>query len=95
MQTYQQRLNYEKLELIRPEGLWGMVAIVPSTLNYLWETVRIQLNQFNQSFDAEPQVEEVLSPSGMVSWKVYEPKDDCYLEFDTAEQVLVWLEMRT
>jgi hypothetical protein len=91
MRTFQQQLNYERLELLPPQGIRGLAIAFPSTLRQLWTAV---LTLSDQKSAPEPQIHEVLTPSGKVIWRVYDFADDCSVEFDSEQEVLVWLEER-
>lgn len=91
MRTYQQRLNYEKLELISPQLPKSKTKkLAPlSSLRQIWQTF---LDFW--VLEANPRIWEVVDRSGKVSWQIYDPVSDRSLRFDTKEQVLIWLEER-
>ncbi len=91
MRTYQQRLNYEKLELISPQVPKSKTKmLVPlSSLRQLWQAF---LDFW--AFEADVRIWEVVDRNRRLSWQIYDPVSDRFLRLDTQEQVLTWLEER-
>jgi hypothetical protein len=92
MRTYQQRLNYEKLELISPQlPKYKSKKLAPlSSVRQLWQTFL----DFFWALEADVRIGEVVDRNGRVSWQIYDPVSDRFLRLDPQEQVLTWLEER-
>ncbi len=45
-------------------------------------------------FNTEPRIQDVTADAGKVFWRVFDPKCDHVLWFESKEQVLDWLERR-
>jgi hypothetical protein len=91
MKTYQQKLNYAKLELIysQPRHSEAKTYILLPRLKQIWHDF-LELWTLNP----EPRIWEEIDQSGKMFWRVYDPKRDRTLKLDTKEQVLAWLEER-
>lgn len=88
--TYQQKINYEELELIRPQGRKPKTKQLAPLfkLKQRWQAL---LTFWELD---EPRISDVVDRSGKVSWRIYDPARDRTFQLDTKEQVLAWLEER-
>ncbi|MBD2463240.1 hypothetical protein H6G89_19585 [Oscillatoria sp. FACHB-1407] len=90
MRTYEQRLNYEKLELIptTQSSLQDKLGLVVSGFQKAWERL---VGFFELS--SEPSVYHTSDASGEW-WYVYEPTTGRSFWFATEAEVLEWFDTR-
>ncbi|MDX2212775.1 MAG: hypothetical protein SFY66_05740 [Oculatellaceae cyanobacterium bins.114] len=90
MRTYEQQLNYERLELItnpQPQMQFHILRLI-STLQMGWETL---VSFF--ALGSEPQVYQTSDASGQW-WYVYDPMTGGAAWFSSESEVLEWLDNR-
>ena len=92
MRTLEQRLSYEKLELIQPPKSWATSSVIKS--------VRSLFTQFGNTvvraltMAEEPQIWTHADTSGSLVWYVRHPLANHIARFDSEQDVRVWLEER-
>jgi hypothetical protein len=91
MRTYEQQINYERLELIsRPEPkLEQQPSVVMSLLKGIGQKV---IGFF--AVDTEPKIWQITEPTGEIWWRAYDPVSGRSAWLATEEDVLKWVEDR-
>lgn len=90
MRTYEQQLNYERLELIsRPAPI---AEPQPSAMNWLYSIGRKIVDFF--SVNSELQIWQTTEPTGETWWRAYDPVSGQSAWLASEDEVLEWVENR-
>jgi hypothetical protein len=91
MKTNQSYLNYRDFQAVRFQPAEPQIQ-QPNpqpVVKRIWQAVLDFM-----TVETEPRIKELVTDSGKILWQIEDPLHHQSLEFDSEEQVVIWLEER-